>query len=76
MIISSKDGAISDLKKSEHCWPKPADRVMLRRCDALMIHTACHRPGCLRNNKRNIRGSAMWLEANTCYEQMLASKDW
>lgn len=74
MIISSKDGAISDLKKREHCWP--AYTVMPGRCDGLVINIACHRPACLRNNKRNIRGSDMWLEATTCYEQMLASKDW
>lgn len=76
MIITSKKGAISDLKKDECHWTKPASAVMLRRCDGLVINDACCRPICFRNNKRNIRGSNMWLEANTCYEQTLASKDW
>lgn len=76
MIISSKDGATSDLKKSECCFPKPASRVMPKRYGGLVITTVCCRPVCLGNNKINVTGSDMWLVASTCYEQTRASKDW
>lgn len=41
MIISSKDGTISDLKKSEYCCPKPASRVMTESYGGLVATDYC-----------------------------------